>query len=424
MRREVILLLAVLVLMGAADASPADAQTLVPPVPSLTGGDDKDEAEPKPEDEPSCGHGVTLICAGGSVVEGASQVAGSAVGAAGDAVMGGIVSWAASGASWLVTEIGREIDRSTRPAIGSSWFGREYAAVRELAIALSLLFVLAAIGHAVLRQDMRMLAHSVGVALPLSLLLAFAAVTFVELALALTDWMTARALDGFGRDAEHAFEQLGRRLAPVALTGNPLPGLVLFLSAGLMALLALVIWIELVLREATIYVAVTFLPIAFVAMVWRPTAHWARRLTGWLAALILSKLTIAVSFAIAGSALGHAPEQAGGGLTVLLAGCAVLLVAALTPWVLLRMLPGSSGATDGFHRGAVRGAASSVPGTTTATMVARQAILRSFGSAASKPAATGARSAPRQLPPPPRPPRQQGGPELDPPARRERLPVS
>jgi hypothetical protein len=428
MRRSGLLAVVLLTLAVASTHSqPADAQTLVPPVADLIGGDSDKQDDKKPDGNSPCGHGVSFICAGDTIVDAATGVAGNAVSAAGGAVMDGIVSWAAAGASWLVTGIGRQIDRSTRPAIGSAWFGRQYVAVRQLSIALSLLFLLAAITEAVLRQDIQMLARSALVALPLALLLAFVAVTLVEVALSLTDWMTAQSLQGLGGNAHDAFEQLGSRLAPVALTGNPLPGLVLFLSAALTAVLALVVWIELVLREATIYVAVTFLPLAFVAMVWRPTAHWAHRLACWLGALILSKLTIAIAFAIAGNALGHAPEPGGGGLTVLLAGCAVLLVAALTPWVLLRLLPGSSGAADGFHRGSVGQAARTVSGASTATMVARHAIMRSFTPAAAAGAASAGRPKPPPPPSPPRPPQRSpsepGGPRLDPPSRRGPTPV-
>src|SRR5690349_12439816 len=90
-------------------AAPASAQTLVPT--------DVFAHHHKPGGKPSppCGHGVTLICAGEKVTKGAANVVGDtaklSVGAAGDAVMGGIVSWAASGAAWLVSEIGRQIDR-------------------------------------------------------------------------------------------------------------------------------------------------------------------------------------------------------------------------------------------------------------------------------------------------------------------------
>src|SRR4051812_4163879 len=97
------------------------------------------------------------------------------------------------------------------------------------------------------------------------------------------------------------------------------------------------------------------------------------------------KFTIASAFAIAGSALAHGRSGGSGGLTALLAGCAVLRVAALTPWVLLRMLPGSQTAAGGLHRGAVKGAAGTATGATTATMVARQAMLRGFGAAIATP---------------------------------------
>ncbi len=419
MRRELALLFVTVGVGAGMPVSPASAQTLVPDVSAVIDGDNGDRGKDKPKADQQCGHGVTLICAGETLIEGAGGAAGDvvngAVGVAGDAVLGGIVDWAAAGAAWLVTEIGNEIDKTTRPAIGSSWFGNQYASVRQLAITLSLVFLLAAIAHAVVLQDMRMLAYSVFVALPMAMLLTFAAVVLVEIALAITDWMTAQVLASFGRDTGRAFGDVTEFLLPAALTGNPLPGLVMFLSAGLMAVLALVVWIELVLREASIYVAVTFLPISFMAMIWRPTASWARRLTEWLGAIVLAKFTIAVAFAIAGSALSHA-SQKGGGLSTLLGGCAVLLVAALTPWVLLRMLPGSAGASNGMHRGVVRQAAGSAAGSTTATMIARGAIMRAF-----TPAAPIAKVAPRAATAtrPPPPPRPSGGPRLDGPGRRQ-----
>src|SRR5919108_659432 len=244
MRRELVLILAA-VAIAVAMPAPAEAQTLVPDIDALIGGDDRKAEDDSTKSDERCGHGVTMICAGETLVGGvggaAADVVGGAVGAAGDAVLGGVVDWTAA--------------------------------------------------------------------------------------------------------------------------------------------LALVVWIELVLREASIYVAVTFLPISFVAMIWRPTSGWAVRLTEWLGAIVLAKFTIAVAFAVAGSPLTHASHE-DGGLTTLLAGCAVLLVAALTPWVLLRMLPRSVGAANATHRGVVRQAAGSAIGTATATMITRQAILRAFSSPA------------------------------------------
>ena len=357
-------------------AAPAAAQTLLPDIPFV--GDD--EKPPKPQDDDNsvyCGGGSSLLCTMGSIPDAAGGIV-SRRGAAADAVMGGIVDWAAGGAAWLVKSVAGQIDRSTRPALGSAWFSRQYAGMRELAVALSLLFLLAAIVQAVARQDLAMLLRACLVALPLALLLTFAAVTLVELGLLLTDALTEAALQRAGGDIEETFADLVEILAPTSVVANPLPGLVLFLGALLTAALALVVWIELVLREAAIYVTVVFLPIALAAVVWPRTAHWARRLAEWLAAIILAKFTIAVSFATAGAMVAHG-RPGEGGLSALLAGCAVLLIAAFSPWVLLRLIPFAEQAVGSLHRGQVGAAMKTAPGAAASTLLVRQAMFKSFG---------------------------------------------
>src|SRR4051794_10030233 len=59
-------------------------------------------------------------------------------------------------------------------------------------------FLLLAVGQAIAAQDIGKLLRSTFVALPVALLLTFAAVTLVEVGLAVTDWMSAVALRGAG----------------------------------------------------------------------------------------------------------------------------------------------------------------------------------------------------------------------------------
>src|SRR4051794_31010480 len=68
----------------------------------------------------------TIVCgAGGIVGDVAGGVVGDAVSSGADAVassaLSGIVSWAADGAAWLVEQVAKQIDRSSRPALGSDW---------------------------------------------------------------------------------------------------------------------------------------------------------------------------------------------------------------------------------------------------------------------------------------------------------------
>ena len=182
----------------------------------------------------------------------------------------------------------------------------------QLAVALSLLFLLCAVVSAVMRQDARSLMRSALLALPLALLLCFAAVTLVEAALGVTDWLTGRVMQQFERDTSEFFSDAGDVLGPASVSGSPLPGFLIFLGAIVTALATFVVWLELVMREAAVYLTVAFLPLCFSAMVWERTSHWCRRLTELLVAIVLAKLTIAVAIAVAAGAMGtHARARAG-----------------------------------------------------------------------------------------------------------------
>lgn len=387
--------------------SAASAQTLIPP-PIIGGGHNSHRHDGKAP-SPQCGSGVTLICAAGDLVSGALGAAGSVaktvVGGAANAVLDGVVGWAAGGAAWLLKKVGKEVDRSTRPELSSPWFTRRYAAMREMAIALSLVFLLAAVIQATVRQDLGLLVRSVLVALPLGILLMFAAVTLTQLGLALTDTLTAGALSGAGNDARAGLTELGKVLVPATVAGPAIPGLVLFLGAILTSVLALLVWIELVLREAAVYVALAFLPITLAAIAWQRTAHWSRRLSELLTAIVLAKFTIGVSFGIAGAMLGGA-GRGSGGLSALLGGCAVLLIAALSPWVLLRLIPFAEQAAGSLQRSHVGGAVSTLPGAAAAGVMVRHAMTKSFTAQASA-------AAPPddwRPPPAPQPPPRVGAP--------------
>ncbi len=102
------------------------------------------------------------------------------------------------------------------------------------------------------------------------------------------------------------------------------------------------LWVELLVRAAAVYVAVLFLPLALISLVWPAISHWCRRLVETLAALILSKFVIVAILSLASSALASGtagPGANGSGFSSVLAGGALLLLASFTPFVLLRLIP-------------------------------------------------------------------------------------
>ena len=100
---------------------------------------------------------------------------------------------------------------------------------------------------------------------------------------------------------------------------------------------AFALWIELLMREAAVYVIVLMLPLAFAAMVWPARRIWAVRAVELLVALILSKFAIVAVLSLGGAALSSGADH--GSVTGSMAGAVLIMLAAFSPWALLRLIP-------------------------------------------------------------------------------------
>ncbi len=127
--------------------------------------------------------------------------------------------------------------------------------------------------------------------------------------------------------------------------------------ALLIAVAAFVLWLELLIRAAAVYVAVLFLPLALATLVWPAISHWCRRLVETLAALILSKFVIVATLSLAAGAISSGTAGTGthgSGFSAVLAGGALLVMATFVPFAILRMIPaveaGAVGHLEGLHQ--------------------------------------------------------------------------
>ena len=277
----------------------------------------------------------------------AGSVVSSAVGFGVGSVLDAVSSWVTSGAVWLLGQIGGVLSSSTAIDLGAPWFRTHYATMAGLAAVVVLPLLLLGVLQALYRQSASMLLRTVLVNVPLAVLFTAVAVTLVQLGLAVTDSMSAAVSGGSGVDAGHFMATVATALAPTAATGQTgAPTFVLFLGGIAVVAGAVMLWIELLLRAAAVYVAVLFLPLALAGLAWPAISHWSRRLADTLAALVLSKLVIVAVLSLAVGALasgtGSTPSGAtasGGGFASVLGGAALLLLAALAPWSLFRILP-------------------------------------------------------------------------------------
>ncbi len=185
--------------------------------------------------------------------------------------------------------------------------------------------------------------------LPLSMLVVSIAAPLTMLLLAASDELSAIVSGAAGNASAHFLERRERcRRRPEHASRSPFLAFLIgtFTVAG-----AIVLWIELLMRETAVYVIVLMLPLAFAAFVWPARRVWAVRTLELLGALILSKFAIVAVLSLGGAALGSSlghPSVANW-----LAGLVLVLMAAFMPWALLRLVPlaeMASGAAGSLRR--------------------------------------------------------------------------
>lgn len=313
------------------------------------------------------------------------SISGDLAHAAASAVLGSIDSSLNSAADWLVGHVMDMIGESTTPHLGAGWFTAEIGRMHQVALLVLLPVLMAATIGPVLRQDGRRLARVWGIGLPLALLAGFAGSQVAGLAVAATDELCA-VLTG-----PHS-ATLGRQFS--GAMSNRLvadePYFVQMVLAGLTVAGTVMVWLELMVRSAAVYVATLFMPLALVGYVWPASASVARRAIELLVSLVLSKLVI-----VACLSLGLA-AMSGTGIDATMSGAAILLLAGFAPFTLLRLAPVVEASAiahlEGLSRRPIRAAGSATTSAAGIRSHPAVALLMSAGSAGAR-AATGATSA-------------------------------
>jgi hypothetical protein len=289
------------------------------------------------------GHPGRILDAGKKLVHGklggaAKVLLGDGTGGASAATraigLAAVGAWVIGGASFALRETAKVLSATTSPRLTSTWFSSAYWRMAAIAALLTLPFLFAAAIQAVMRSDLALLGRAALGYLPLSMLAVAIAAPLTTLLLAASDQMSSVVSAAAGNAGGHFLDSAGLKIAGIATFARApffafLVGL--FTVAG-----TLTLWLELLMRQAAVYVIVLMLPVVFASLVWPARRVWAIRATELLVALILSKFAIVAVLALGGAALDHG---LGSGVAGLLAGLVLVLLGAFAPWALLRLLP-------------------------------------------------------------------------------------
>jgi hypothetical protein len=330
---------------------------------------------------------------GQAVTNAVSGAATNVVQTAGDSALRSFTAAVASAGSFFLEKVGSLVTTTTSPNVVSpNWFTSQYRVMLALAVIIALPILLVSVAQSIVRADGMQAIRSAFVYLPIAAILSAVGPAMAQILIDVSDWMSAALSNNASADAQKFMTDAGSALAALgAGTLNPAaPVFGVLLGALIVTLGALSIWLELLLRSAAIYISVLFLPLALAAMIWPAGWRWCRRLIEFLIAIIFAKVFIVaiVVLAAAGLARGGLGDKFEG----VLAGGALLLMAAFTPIALLKLIPLAEAAvvTAGHQRAALRQATQGATALTTSSSVVSSMIQTRFRSGAATAAAPAA----------------------------------
>ncbi len=288
----------------------------------------------------------------------AETVAGSAAGAVGNGLLDVVAEWVIGAATQVTGFVAAEMTKTTTPQLQSAWYEAQWQPMADLGAALGLLVALIALACAAVRRSPEALAATLagivragvgtGLVIPLT-------VIGLDIADQVSSAVLTASPHTFWATAAHAWSSKG--------FGG-------FGSSALATLIALVevfaaifVWLELIVRNAAIYVAVLFFAATLAAAIWPVLSSWPGRLGRLLLLFVILKPVALIVLSLAGSAAA-AGLSFGGGVSgsvgTILAATVIFALAAFAPWTLMYLL--AADAESAYMAAGLRSAAGAAVG--------------------------------------------------------------
>lgn len=311
----------------------------------------------------------------GWTVDKVAGFVGGAATAGFEAVIGGLVAWVVDAVVWVVGGVFDFFLDAADPNVQADWFvagDGPYRTTAAIGASLMVAFVLAGITQGALAGDVGGMIRRMVLDLPMSVLGIVGLVTFTQVLIRLTDYLSTWVLSSFEDDITDFIAVV---VSLSRLGGGGATAFVIFLLGLLTVLAGVALVGELAVRAALVYIVVALAPLVFAAQLWPALKGTTQKLLQLLAALILSKLVMAIALAVAAAAAvgtgsgGEVTalpepevvaEEPGGSVTqavgILLAAAAAFGVAAFSPLMVARLLPLAEAASvaQGVKGGPVR----------------------------------------------------------------------
>jgi hypothetical protein len=273
-----------------------------------------------------------------------------------------ITEWVSEGTAWLIAEVVKGIEKTTTPQLTAKGFLSQYGKMATIAALLGMAMLFLAVLEGVAQGNAGLLLRVALVNVPLAFIATSVAYLVVQLLLVATDGLCDAIASAGGKNAQHFFDgaikdlggagsaagsELGGAANPASAAAGAaaVPLFVTFLAAVIGAFAAFLVWLELIMRDAAVYVVALFMPFSLAASIWPRWSGALHRSVELLLVVISSKFVIVAIIALAASLLAD-PGQ---GIEPILSASALMLLACFAPFILLKLVPFAEGAMSAAY---------------------------------------------------------------------------
>ncbi|HEV2640816.1 MAG TPA: hypothetical protein VGX23_37205 [Actinocrinis sp.] len=253
--------------------------------------------------------------------------------------LGSIAGGCAQAAAWVINQVSAAVGSSTSVDYTNAGFLKQYAVVFAASAVLTLvLWLLAVIKRAVRGESVvTAITEATGF-----LWLAVGASAFTPVVLygmvKLTDGITSAIGSGTAGDRNNFLSAFANTISPAngqasTLGGGPI--LLIFVSLVAM-IAAAVLWVELLIRAAMLYVGAALAAAVYAGLVDKSLWHHIRRWAGMMIAVDLAKPVIVI---VLGLATAISAGDGSGSFASVLSGLAIMILSIFSSALIFRFVP-------------------------------------------------------------------------------------
>jgi hypothetical protein len=306
-----------------------------------------------------------------------ASIIGEAVGGVAKSALDSVAEWIIQGATQITGFLAHEMTATTTPQLSAAWYLAQFQPMADLGAALGLLVTLIALASAAVRRDPDALAKTfAGIAKAGVGTCLLVALTMIALTVA--DEISSAVLKG----SPHQFWSTVAHAWGAHSFGGFGSSALAMLIALVEVFAALFVWLELIVRDAAIYLAVLFFPVVLAAGIWPALSSWPARLGRMLLLLVILKPVALIVLCFAGNAaaagLSFGARGVSGSVGTILAATVILGLAAFAPWTLMYLL--AADAESAYASAAMRHSAATATTSSEGRSVRTLGGLRNQGS--------------------------------------------